>query len=54
MPRKEILYFESAGEINTDTTLKIALERGDELGIKEEELIPHVNLAASLGPHCTK
>ena len=35
MPRKEILYFESEGEINTDTTLKIAKERGDELGIKD-------------------
>ena len=35
MPRKEILYFESEGEINTDTTLKIAKERRDELGIKD-------------------
>jgi hypothetical protein len=35
MPRKEILYFESAGEINTEKTLMIAKERGDELGIRD-------------------
>ena len=35
MPRKEILYFESTGEINTDETLKIAKERADELGIRD-------------------
>ena len=34
MPRKEILYFESPGEVNTDETLKIAKERADELGIR--------------------
>jgi len=33
MPRKEILYFESTGEVNTDETLEIAKERADELGI---------------------
>lgn len=35
MPRKEILYFESKGEVNTDETLKIAKERADELGIRD-------------------
>jgi hypothetical protein len=35
MPRKEILYFESPGEVNTDETLKIAKERADELGIRD-------------------
>ena len=35
MPRKEILYFESTGEVNTDETLKIAKERADELGIRD-------------------
>jgi hypothetical protein len=34
MPKKEILYFDSVGEINTDETLKIAKERADKLGIK--------------------
>jgi len=34
LPKKEILYFESAGEINTEETLKIAKERADKLGIK--------------------
>jgi hypothetical protein len=34
MTTKEILYFESVGEINTDDTLKIAKERADKLGIK--------------------
>ena len=28
-------YFESKGEINTEETLKISKERGDELGIKD-------------------
>jgi hypothetical protein len=35
MPRKEILYFESPGEVNTDETLKIAKERAEELGIRD-------------------
>jgi hypothetical protein len=35
MPRKEILYFESTGEVNTDETLKFAKERADELGIRD-------------------
>ena len=35
MPRKEILYFESTGEVNTDETMKIAKERADELGIRD-------------------
>ncbi len=35
MPRKEILYFESPGEVNTDETLKIAKKRADELGIQD-------------------
>ncbi len=35
MPKKEILYFESTGEINTEETLKIAKERADKLGIKD-------------------
>ena len=35
LSRKEILYFESKGEINTEETLKISKERGDELGIKD-------------------
>lgn len=35
MSRKEILYFESPGEVNTDKTLEIAKERADELGIKD-------------------
>jgi hypothetical protein len=34
MPKKEILYFESTGEINTEETLKIAKERADKYGIK--------------------
>ena len=34
MPIKEILYYESKGEINTDETLKIAKQRADQLGIK--------------------
>jgi hypothetical protein len=34
MPKKEILYYESTGEINTDETLKTAKERADKLGIK--------------------
>jgi hypothetical protein len=34
MPKKEILYFESTGEINTEETLKIAKERADKQGIK--------------------
>jgi hypothetical protein len=34
MPKKEILYYESTGEINTEETLKIAKERADKLGIK--------------------
>ena len=34
MPKKEILYYESTGEINTDQTLKIAKQRADKLGIK--------------------
>jgi hypothetical protein len=34
MPKKEILYFESTGEINTEETLKISKERADKLGIK--------------------
>lgn len=33
MVRKEILYFEEAGEANTDETLKVAKMRADELGI---------------------
>ena len=35
MPKKEILYFESVGEINTDETLRMAKERADILGIKD-------------------
>lgn len=34
MPKKEIYYFESTGEINTEETLEIAKERADKLGIK--------------------
>jgi len=34
MPKKEILYYESTGEIYTDQTLKIAKQRADKLGIK--------------------
>jgi hypothetical protein len=34
MPLKEILYYESKGEINTDETLKIAKKRADEQGIR--------------------
>lgn len=34
MPIKEILYYESTGETNTDETLKIAKKRADEQGIK--------------------
>ena len=33
MPKKEILYYETKGEINTDETLKTAKERADKLGI---------------------
>jgi hypothetical protein len=29
MPKKEILYYESTGEINTDETLKAAKTRAD-------------------------
>ena len=29
MPKKEILYYESTGEINTEETLKIAKERAE-------------------------
>jgi hypothetical protein len=35
MSRKNILYFESSGEINTEETLKISKERADELGIRD-------------------
>jgi hypothetical protein len=35
MVKKEILYFESPGEANSDATLEIAKERADELGIKD-------------------
>jgi hypothetical protein len=34
MAKKDILYFDSPGEVNTDETLRIAKERGDKLGIK--------------------
>ena len=34
MPKKEIYYFESTGEINTNETLKIAKKRADKQGIK--------------------
>jgi len=34
LPKKEILYYESTGEINTEETLKAAKERADKLGIK--------------------
>ena len=34
MPLKDIYYFESTGEINTDETLKLAKKRADDLGIK--------------------
>jgi len=34
MSKKEILYYESTGEINTEQTLKIAKQRADKLGIK--------------------
>jgi hypothetical protein len=33
MPKKEIFYYESTGEINTDETLKAAKKRADELGL---------------------
>jgi hypothetical protein len=35
LARKEILYFETTGEINSEETLKIAKERADELGIND-------------------
>lgn len=35
MPMKEILYFESIGEVNTDETLKISKKRAEDLGIKD-------------------
>jgi hypothetical protein len=35
LTRKEILYFETTGEINSEETLKIAKERADELGLKD-------------------
>ncbi|MGD2200781.1 MAG: pyruvate kinase alpha/beta domain-containing protein [Candidatus Bathyarchaeota archaeon] len=35
MVKKEIHYFETTGEENTDKTLKIAKRRADELGIKD-------------------
>lgn len=35
MPRKEILYFDTPGEVNTDETLKMARERAEELGIRD-------------------
>jgi hypothetical protein len=34
LPKKEILYYETTGEINTDETLKNAKERADKQGIK--------------------
>jgi hypothetical protein len=34
MPVKDILYYESTGEINTDETLKTAKQRADKLGVK--------------------
>ena len=33
--KKEILYFENPGEVNTDLTLKVAKNRAEELGIKD-------------------
>ena len=35
MPKKEILYFESPGEVNSDATMKIAKARAEELGVKD-------------------
>jgi hypothetical protein len=35
MPVKDILYFESTGEANSDRTLEAAKERADELGIRD-------------------
>ncbi len=41
--KREVVYFEKPGEVNTDTTLKLAKERSKELGIK------HVIVASTTG-----
>lgn len=33
--RKEIIYFEHCGEVNTERTLELVRERSEELGIKK-------------------
>ncbi|MEM4155120.1 MAG: pyruvate kinase alpha/beta domain-containing protein, partial [Archaeoglobaceae archaeon] len=45
---KKICYFEKPGAENTETTLKLAVERAKELGIK------HVVVASSYGETAKK
>ena len=40
----KIVYFEQAGRVNTEETLRLAKERGEELGIR------HFVIASTLGP----
>ena len=50
---KKIVYFEKAGKVNTEQTLKLAKERAKELGIKNTRLLsdfwPHGDIARSYG-----
>ena len=45
---KKIVYFEEAGRVNTEETLRLAKERGEELGIRR------FVIASTLGPTAVK